>query len=226
MTLNSLWETEKQVPDITDLSEDRRDDCGQTGRFTDLILGLEPRAQELQIRNHFIVSSPHSNKVSDNTKHWLLKCDKDKPYGPSHWALSFPRVSSYGPSWRTTRATGCSLCYSTHWRQHKHILYTFKLLRLRCWQCICVQYCLKAHRWLPVYLCLCTIVKIQRRYKPVGVVGAVAAVALLLPPPIAVDEFAQIRRLLAVFEDELVLQELFGRGTLQRARTQVHIQFE
>ena len=53
---------------------------------------------------------------------------------------------------------------------------------------------------------------------PVGVVGAAAAVALLLPPPVPVDELAEVGRLLTVFDDELVFEELFGCRTLQEEK--------
>ena len=37
---------------------------------------------------------------------------------------------------------------------------------------------------------------------------------LLLPPPVPVDQLAEVGRLLAVFDDEFVLEELLGCGTL------------
>ena len=46
---------------------------------------------------------------------------------------------------------------------------------------------------------------------------------LLLPPPVPVDQLAEVGRLLTVFDDELVFEELLGRGTLQeedRAETE------
>lgn len=49
---------------------------------------------------------------------------------------------------------------------------------------------------------------------PVRIVRAVA-VALLLPPAVPVDQVAEVGRLLAVFDDELVLEELLGCGPLQ-----------
>lgn len=48
---------------------------------------------------------------------------------------------------------------------------------------------------------------------PVRVVGAAVAVALL-PPAVPVDQLAEVGRLLAVFDDELVLEELLGCGPL------------
>lgn len=37
---------------------------------------------------------------------------------------------------------------------------------------------------------------------------------LLLPPPVPVDQLAEVGRLLAVLDDELVLEELLGCRTL------------
>lgn len=51
---------------------------------------------------------------------------------------------------------------------------------------------------------------------PVRVFGAAVAVALLLPPPVPVDQLAEVGRLLTVFDDELVFEELLGRRTLKR----------
>lgn len=50
---------------------------------------------------------------------------------------------------------------------------------------------------------------------PVRVVRAAAAVPLLLPPPVPVNQLAEVGRLLTVFDDELVLEELFGCWTLR-----------
>lgn len=50
---------------------------------------------------------------------------------------------------------------------------------------------------------------------PVWVVRAAVAVARLLPPPVPVDQLAEVGRLLTVFDDELVFEELLGRGTLR-----------
>lgn len=50
---------------------------------------------------------------------------------------------------------------------------------------------------------------------PVGVVGAAVAVPLLPPPSVSVDQLAQVGRLLTVFDDELVLEQLLGGGTLK-----------
>lgn len=50
---------------------------------------------------------------------------------------------------------------------------------------------------------------------PARVVGAAVAVALLLPPAVPVDQLAEVGRLPAVFDDELVLEELLGCGPLQ-----------
>lgn len=49
---------------------------------------------------------------------------------------------------------------------------------------------------------------------PVGIIGAAVAVALLLPPSVPVDQLAEVGRLFAVFDDELVLEELLGCGPL------------
>lgn len=40
----------------------------------------------------------------------------------------------------------------------------------------------------------------------------------LLPPPVPVDQLAQVRRLFTVLGDELVLQQLFGGRPLQDRR--------
>lgn len=48
---------------------------------------------------------------------------------------------------------------------------------------------------------------------PVGVRAAVAVA--LLPPAVPVDQLAEVGRLPAVFDDELVLEELLGCGPLQ-----------
>lgn len=40
--------------------------------------------------------------------------------------------------------------------------------------------------------------------------------ALLLPPSVPVDQLAEVGRLLTVFDDELVFEELLGRRTLKR----------
>ncbi len=37
---------------------------------------------------------------------------------------------------------------------------------------------------------------------------------LLLPPPVPVDQLAEVGCLLTVFDDELVFEELLGCGTL------------
>lgn len=42
---------------------------------------------------------------------------------------------------------------------------------------------------------------------------------LLLPPPVPVNQLAEIGRLLAVFDDELVFEQLLGCGTLQDKKT-------
>lgn len=57
---------------------------------------------------------------------------------------------------------------------------------------------------------------------PVGVLRAAVAVPLLLPPPVPVDQLTEVGRLLTVFDDELVFEELLGCGTLheERARRQ------
>lgn len=49
---------------------------------------------------------------------------------------------------------------------------------------------------------------------PVGIIRAAVAVALLLPPSVPVDQLAEVGRLFAVFDDELVLEELLGCGPL------------
>lgn len=41
---------------------------------------------------------------------------------------------------------------------------------------------------------------------------------LLLPPSVPVDQLAEVGRLLAVFDDELVFEELLGRGPLRGDR--------
>lgn len=51
---------------------------------------------------------------------------------------------------------------------------------------------------------------------PVRVFRAAVAVALLLPPSVPVDQLAEVGRLLTVFDDELVFEELLGRRTLKR----------
>lgn len=55
---------------------------------------------------------------------------------------------------------------------------------------------------------------------PVGVVGAAVAMPLLLPPPVPVNQLAEVGRFLTVFDDELVFEQLFGCGTLQRNRAE------
>lgn len=55
---------------------------------------------------------------------------------------------------------------------------------------------------------------------PVRVVGAAVAVPLLLPPPVPVDQLAEVGRLLTVFDDELVFEELLGCGTLRQDRAE------
>lgn len=50
---------------------------------------------------------------------------------------------------------------------------------------------------------------------PVRIVRAAVAVALLLPSAVPVDQLTEVGRLLAVFDDELVLEELLGCGPLQ-----------
>lgn len=40
--------------------------------------------------------------------------------------------------------------------------------------------------------------------------------ALLLPPPVPVDQLAEVGRLLTVLDDELVFEQLFGCGTLHK----------
>lgn len=47
----------------------------------------------------------------------------------------------------------------------------------------------------------------------VRVVGAAVAVPLLLPPPVPVNQLAEVGRLLTVFDDELVFEQLLGCGT-------------
>lgn len=54
---------------------------------------------------------------------------------------------------------------------------------------------------------------------PVRVVWTVVTVVLLLPPPVPVNQLAEIGRLLAVFDDELVFEQLLGCGTLQDKKT-------
>lgn len=49
---------------------------------------------------------------------------------------------------------------------------------------------------------------------PARIVRAAVAVALL-PPAVPVDQIAEVGRLLAVFDDELVFEELLGCGPLQ-----------
>lgn len=49
---------------------------------------------------------------------------------------------------------------------------------------------------------------------PVRVFRAAVAVPLLLPPPVPVDQLTEVGRLLTVFDDELVFEELLGCGTL------------
>lgn len=43
---------------------------------------------------------------------------------------------------------------------------------------------------------------------------------LLLPPPVPVDQLAEVGRLLTVFDDELVFEELLGCGTLRQDRAE------
>lgn len=54
---------------------------------------------------------------------------------------------------------------------------------------------------------------------PVRVVWTVVTVVLLLPPPVPVNQLAEIGCLLAVFDDELVFEQLLGCGTLQDKKT-------
>lgn len=49
---------------------------------------------------------------------------------------------------------------------------------------------------------------------PVGIIRAAVAVALLLPPPVPVDQLTEVGRLFAVFYDELVFEEFLGCGPL------------
>lgn len=42
---------------------------------------------------------------------------------------------------------------------------------------------------------------------------------LLLPPPVPVDQLAEVGRLLAVSDDELVFEQLLGGGTLRGRNT-------
>lgn len=53
--------------------------------------------------------------------------------------------------------------------------------------------------------------------------------ALLLPPPGPLDQLCEVGRLLAVFDDELVLEQLLGRGTLceerERESRDLHLSF-
>lgn len=56
-------------------------------------------------------------------------------------------------------------------------------------------------------------------HSPVGVVGAAVAVPLLLPPPVPVDQLAEVGRLLTVSDDELVFEQLLRRGTLRDHKT-------
>lgn len=56
---------------------------------------------------------------------------------------------------------------------------------------------------------------VRSNRSPVWIVRAAVAVILLLPPPVPVNQFTEVRCLLAVFDDKLVLQELLGCGTLQ-----------
>lgn len=48
---------------------------------------------------------------------------------------------------------------------------------------------------------------------------------LLLPPPVPVNQLAEIGRLLAVFDDELVFEKLLGCGTLQDKKTDCNFFF-
>lgn len=52
------------------------------------------------------------------------------------------------------------------------------------------------------------------RRLPVRVFRAAVAVPLLPVPPVPVNQLAEVGRLLAVLDDELVLEELLGCGTL------------
>lgn len=60
---------------------------------------------------------------------------------------------------------------------------------------------------------------------PVRVVWTVVTVVLLLPPPVPVNQLAEIGRLLAVFDDELVFEKLLGCGTLQDKKTDCNFFF-
>lgn len=59
-----------------------------------------------------------------------------------------------------------------------------------------------------------TSVGAPSRRLPVRVFRAAVAVPLLPVPPVPVNQLAEVGRLLAVLDDELVLEELLGCGTL------------
>lgn len=56
---------------------------------------------------------------------------------------------------------------------------------------------------------------VQGHGPPVGIIRAAVAVALLLPPPVPVNQLTEVGRLFTVFHNELVLEELLGCGPLR-----------